>query len=377
MEENQVEQLNTDENILQQNYQYNMQNNNIYSVPPNPPQYSQPKGTQIYQPPNNQMVQQMIQSQVVIQNQQNNVVNKVQRVVDYTPLEIISFLSWFLFMSAKWDFYKKVDNLIERAYKPILYNRSFIEMINLIISIIGFLVYVKNIIYKRNNNLYISLFGQYTKLHCIPLFLYAGINIVLDSDIIEYLKLNESSSSYNTPSDKFEPLALFSFYLIFSLLCLLSIIFIYYSTDMNCEWYIVVAIKKGVYSMLIVECLYHFLESIFYLRAVDLANSDYLQRDSEKSLYRGGGIAFSLIQGIIIMILSLYFKDITMPILNFLMYYGMVFNFYNKSEDDSYKGDAVVVIEIIMTVVHFFLIVFMLAKYKEKLLKLFLMVLSN
>ena len=134
MEENQVEQLNTDENILQQNYQYNMQNNNIYSVPPNPPQYSQPKGTQIYQPPNNQMVQQMIQSQVVIQNQQNNVVNKVQRVVDYTPLEIISFLSWFLFMSAKWDFYKKVDNLIERAYKPILYNRSFIEMINLIFS---------------------------------------------------------------------------------------------------------------------------------------------------------------------------------------------------------------------------------------------------
>ena len=369
MEENQVEQLNTDENILQQNYQYNMQNNNIYSVPPNPPQYSQPKGTKIYQPPNNQMVQQMIQSQVVIQNQQNNVVNKVQRVVDYTPLEIISFLSWFLFMSAKWDFYKKVDDLIERVYKPILYNRSFIEMINLIISIIGFLVYVKNIIYKRNNNLYISLFGQYTKLHCIPLFLYAGINIVLDSDIIEYLKLNESSSSYNTPSDKFEPLALFSFYLIFSLLCLLSIIFIYYSTDMNCEWYIVVAIKKGVYSMLIVECLYHFLESIFYLRAVDLANSDYLQRDSEKSLYRGGGIAFSLIQGIIIMILSLYFKDITMPILNFLMYYGMVFNFYNKSEDDSYKGDAVVVIEIIMTVVHFFLIVFMLAKYKEKLIE--------
>ena len=33
------------------------------------------------------------------------------------------------------------------------------------------------------------------------------------------------------------------------------------------------------------------------------------------------------------------------------------------------KEDAVVVIEIIMTVVHFFLIVFMLAKYKEKLIE--------
>ena len=367
MQENREEQLNTDENILQQNYQYNMQNNNIYSVPPNPPQNSQTQSTQIYQPPNNMMVQQMVQSQMIMQNPQNNTVNKVQRVVTYTPWEIISFISWFLFMSAKWDFYRKIrlfETVYGDKYKPILYNRSFIELVNLIISILGFLVYVINIIYQRNNNLYISLFGQYTKLHFVPLILYSTINILINTDVFPYLLRNRLEFP-----ELFPKMAFFTFYLIFSILCLLFIIFIYYSTDMNCEWYIVVAIKKGVYSMLIVECLYHFLESIFYLRVFDLANSDYIPEDSKKSLYRGGGIAFSLIQGIIIMILSLYFKDITMPILNFLMYYGMVFNYYNKSADDSMKEDAVVVIEIIMTVVHFFLIVFMLAKYKEKLIE--------
>ena len=364
MQENQEEHLNTDENILQQNYQYNMQNNNIYSVPPYPQQNSQLQGNQIYQTPNNQIVQQMIQSQVVIQNQQiqqNKVVNKVQRVVNYTPWEIVSFLSWLLFMSASWNCYRNVNSLIEEEYQPFHYNRSFIELIYLIISIIGFFVYVKNIIYKRNNNLYNCLFGQYTKFHFIPLFLYTAINIVLESGM-------DSSSS--DPSDLYEPLAFCSFYLIFSFLCLLTTIFIYYSTDMNCEWYIVMAIKKGIYSMLIVECLYQFLQSIFYLRLADIPSSNiHIYNNLKKHLYIGGGISFSLIQGLIIMALSLYFKDITMPILNFLIYYGIVFNFYNKKEEDDYKGEAVITIEIIMTVVHFFFIIFMLARYKEKLIE--------
>jgi hypothetical protein len=52
------------------------------------------------------------------------------------------------------------------------------------------------------------------------------------------------------------------------------------------------------------------------------------------------------------------------------MYYGMVFNFYTKnSEADRKEYTATVVIEIIMVVVHFFFIIFMLAKYKEKLIQ--------
>ena len=68
----QEDNLNTEENILQQNYQINVPINNVYPTIQDPPKYSPPpQGYQVYQPPNNQMVGQMIQSQQVNQNQQN------------------------------------------------------------------------------------------------------------------------------------------------------------------------------------------------------------------------------------------------------------------------------------------------------------------
>ena len=237
----------------------------------------------------------------------------------------------------------------------------------IIISIIGFLVYVQNIICKRNKAFYDSLFGLYTKLHVFPLLFYSVINIILDDDIItQYGRSSISSSS------SYDPLPLLSFYLIFTIFCLVSIIIVYYCTEMNCDWYMIMAIKKGVYSMLIVDCSYRFFESIFYLRDADIAKLVYVETIIQRAnLYKGAGIAFSLLQGIIVIVLSVCFKDIIMPILNFLMYYGMVFNFYTKTHSATERKDvtATVVIEIIMVVVHFFLIIFMLAKYKEKLIQ--------
>ena len=343
----QEDNLNTEENILQQNYQINVPINNVYPTIQDPPKYSPPQGYQVYQPPNNQMVGQMIQSQQVNQNQQNVAVNNAPKAVNYSSWEIFSFISWLLFISAKWDMHRKVNSISEKYYKPLVYNRTFIELINLIISIIGFLVYVQNIIYKRNKAFYDSLFGLYTKLHVFPLLFYSVINIILDDDIItQYGRSSISSSS------SYDPLPLLSFYLIFTIFCLVSIIIVYYCTEMNCDWYMIMAIKKGVYSMLIVDCSYRFFESIFYLRDADIAKLEYIEITIQRlNLYKGAGIAFSLLQGIIVIVLSLCFKDIIMPILNFLMYYGMVF------------------IEIIMVVVHFFFIIFMLAKYKEKLIQ--------
>ena len=190
--------------------------------------------------------------------------------------------------------------------------------------------------------------------------------MILDDDIItQYGRSSISSSS------SYDPLPLLSFYLIFTIFCLVFIIIVYYCTEMNCDWYMIMAIKKGVYSMLIVDCSYRFFESIFYLRDADIAKLGYLEIPLQRlNLYKGAGIAFSLLQGIIVIVLSLCFKDIIMPILNFLMYYGMVFNFYTKnSEAERKEYTATVVIEIIMVVVHFFFIIFMLAKYKEKLIQ--------
>ena len=71
-------------------------------------------------------------------------------------------------MSAKWDYFMKTNFLgyqdneqTNERYRPILPNSSFIQLISLIVTILGFLVYVKNIIYTRNNNFYYGLFGTF------------------------------------------------------------------------------------------------------------------------------------------------------------------------------------------------------------------------
>ena len=374
MQENLQEQMNTEENDLQQNYQNN------YSVPQNYPQSNEPQMIPAYQPPNNETVQQMIQSPVVgsedIKIAPVNNVQAPQKQANFTQYEIISFISWIIFMSSKWDYFRKINVLsykgVEENYRPIISNESLIQLLSLIVSVLGFLIYMKNIIYNRNNNFYFGLFGNYSKYHFVPLIFYAGINIVLDMYISEK---KGSLSAYGVTiikeNTKFDLVALCAFYMIFSLLTLLSIIFIYYTTEMNCEWYIVMLIKKGIYSILIVESLYFFLDSIFYLRLVNVPSSE----SKVKDLYTTGSIMFAILQGAIVIGLALYFKNITMPIFNFVIFYTMVTNFYGKrsegysssSKEDDYKSDGAVAIEIIMVVLHFGLIVYLISKYKEQL----------
>ena len=171
-----------------------------YNIPQGIPQYYPPQNAPIPQPVNTPVQSQINQpliNQITYSSQSNQIYQSDQVNQSYqnksksgipSEWEILSFLGWFLFMGSKWDMYEKVKGISRDDYAPILYNRSFIGMITLIISIIGFLVYVKNIIYKRNINFYHSLFGQYTKFHSIPLFMYTGINIVLDNYIINMMK---------------------------------------------------------------------------------------------------------------------------------------------------------------------------------------------
>ncbi len=373
MQENLQEQMNPDENDLQQNYQNN------YAVPQNYPQSNDPLIA--YQQPNNQTVEQMVQFPMANSNNTNissmNNVQAPQKQANYTQYEIISFISWIIFMSAKWDYYMKI-NLVsyesDEKYRPILHNSGFIQLISLIVTILGFLVYVKNIIYTRNNNFYYGLFGTFSKYHFVPLILYAGINIVIDFYINAFKDSLDPERITSIKEDsKFDLVALCAFYMLFSLLTLISIIYIYYTTEMKCEWYIVMTIKKGIYSILIVESLYFFFDSIFFLRFVNIPSS----ASKIKELYTTGAIMFAILQGGIVIGLALYFKNITMPLFNFLMFYGMVMNYYSQrsiaysssSKEDEYKSDGAIVIEIIMVVLHVALIVFMISKYKEQLIE--------
>ena len=353
-----------------------------YNIPQGIPQYYPPQNAPIPQPVNTPVQSQINQpliNQITYSSQSNQIYQSDQVNQSYqnksksgipSEWEILSFLGWFLFMGSKWDMYEKVKGISHDDYAPILYNRSFIGMITLIISIIGFLVYVKNIIYKRNINFYHSLFGQYTKFHSIPLFMYTGINIVLDNYIINMMKkVNDFTKVEDiSKNDSFNIKAVCAFYIIFSICGLASLIYIYINLEMDCEWYIAMIIKKGVFSILTAECSYHFFESIFYTRLINIEE----KFDDIESLYHTGGIFFAILQAVFVIGFAVYYKNIILLALNFLMFYSMIMNYYVKKEDednDLWKNDATPGLEITVIVINFALMVFMVAKYKEQLIE--------
>ena len=358
-----------------------------YNIPQGIPQYYPPQNAPIPQPVNtpvqSQINQPLInqityssQSNQIYQSDQVNQENQSYQNKSKSGIpsewEILSFLGWFLFMGSKWDMYEKVKGISHDDYAPILYNRSFIGMITLIISIIGFLVYVKNIIYKRNINFYHSLFGQYTKFHSIPLFMYTGINIVLDNYIINMMKkVNDFTKVEDiSENDSFNIKAVCAFYIIFSICGLASLIYIYINLEMDCEWYIAMIIKKGVFSILTAECSYHFFESIFYTRLINIDIEKNI--DDIESLYHTGGIFFAILQAVFVIGFAVYYKNIILLALNFLMFYSMIMNYYVKKEDEEnvlWKNDATAGLEITVIVINFALMIFMVAKYKEQLIE--------
>ena len=297
------------------------------------------------------------------------------------PYEIISFFSWILFISSKWNSYnisiKCSDLKMSGNYRPMLFDPKFYDLISLLICIAGFLNYMIQIIYKRNNNLYDSLFGKFTKFHFIPLIFYSILNIIKEAAIVTINK-PYNITSYNTRkcsaayhlSNSFDPKALYTLYLILNILTLLLLIILYIKTEMNCEWHSVMTIKKGIYSILIVEVWYQIFDSIFSLRLIDVTGDDDAKTDFLKMV----GIFFNLIIGGGVLLFSFLFKNITVLFFNLIMYLAMIIAFYGvKRQDHAIKeklnGDTEGILEILILVVDFLFIIVMIIKYKNQLVE--------
>lgn len=365
------ENMNTEENNLQTSTE---DNNNApqYSVPQySVPQYSVPQYTvPQYQEAQQNIIINNLQAyqqqtypsnipQPIVQQQNSNLVQnevQVQKEAGSGPnsWELFSFFTWILFISAKWDLYRRAAEGRMEVYNPIAYNRSFVYLINLIISFLGFLVYLKNIIYKKNENLYQAIFGQFSKYHCISFLCYSALAFTLERGFLD--AASRTTDSYNQP-------AFVAFYMIFSLFTLGSIMFVYYCTDMNCDWYIIMTIKKGVYSVIIAETAQNFFESIFYTRLVNIS-----EFDQQRSLHKVGGIFFCILVFAIVCGFATFKKDIILVVINFLMYCGMTFKFFTSGWG-KYAGEGVGIICSIILVGQIGIMAFMIIKFKEQLLE--------
>jgi hypothetical protein len=142
-------------------------------------------------------------------------------------------------------------------------------------------------------------------------------------------------------------------------------------TDLNTnDWWVLLLLKKGTYSCLIVLIWYYFCYNIYYTHRASAENEDPVKA---LDWAKGCGLAFSIIFGIGSLAFSFIFKDLVACGMNLLIYVGLT-AYYFKIHKDRRKtkyynknGDGIV--DIIMMVLSVALLVFLLLTKREECLK--------
>ena len=287
---------------------------------------------------------------------------------------IISLMSWIIFILTIWFSYNesyfiwsllgsKINNGIynyQIYYMPIQMNMSWLNIFIFLISVIGSGLYFFYTTIKMNQNLYNGMLSNWSKFHFIPLLFISALYIITEHNFY-------SNSNYKHIR------TLLIFDLIFTLLGLVGLILIYLKMDLQCEWYFVFAIKKGVFSTFIVLLWYNFFNVIIYLKSVNYIINDDLDTDSFYNFYMGTGISFSIIIGIGSLAFSFFFRDIMAAFVNFLIYVGFILYFFTKGKNEieeikeDFNGYADGIIDIIMMAISFSFIPFLIIFYKKAL----------
>ena len=260
--------------------------------------------------------------------------------------KLFSVISWLLLIFTSLEayfhetmFYSIFNN---NSYFPLSVKLGVVQSFYLIILFLGFYHYAYLGLYKGDESITNPLLDRVTKFHFVPLFLISFINI-----INQVIKLRSSVSYLES-----ELIA----DLVFTIIALIFLIIVYAKTALVHDWYIVLTIKKGVFSCLIILLWHYFFYLIVLVGYAVKYNRGYSQ--DIFSLFKGAGIAGSLIVGIGGCIFAFSFKDLIAAATNFLLYVGMVNSFFgttgkSKKMKDLTGGVADGVIEIILMLISF------------------------
>jgi glycopeptide antibiotics resistance protein len=235
-----------------------------------------------------------------------------------------------------------------------LYYICFI--LTLIVITCGCVIFFVKTIFKKDDEVINGMMGQFSKFHFFPLLCASALFIIgecVDNDLDD---ADHEKKMYISG-------------LVFSLIGLASFIFIYIMTDLNTkDWWVLLLLKKGVFSCLIVLMWHCFCYSIFWVHFYDNPVDDKLL-DWKK----GCGLAFSIIFGVGSLAFSFVFKDIVACGMNLLIYIGLTVAYfrvpkdYRKLKDYNKNGDGIV--DIIMIVLSVAIAVLLMIKYREECLK--------
>ena len=301
---------------------------------------------------------------------------------------IMSYLSWLLLVASGWasikwldddggdehrgysiwNFYAirtpdggdSDDDPLKKYYSPLqmqvsLYYICFI--LTLIIITGGCFVFFYKTICKKDDQVVNGMMGQFSKFHFFPLLCASALFII-----------GECVDRDDEKEDHEKNMAISG--LVFSIVGLASFIFIYIMTDLNTDWWVLLLLKKGAFSCLIILMWYNFCYGIYWVHTFDKPEE---AQDKQMDWKKGCGLAFSIIFGIGSLAFSFVFKDLVACVMNLLIYIGLTVAYFRlekekrKHKDANKNGDGIV--DIIMLVLSVAVIVLLLIKYRENCMK--------
>ena len=305
---------------------------------------------------------------------------------------IMSYLSWLMLVATGWASIKWLDDdgsddgyggwriwnffairtpeggdsdndPLKKVYYPLqmqvsLYYICFI--LTLIVITGACIVFFVKTIFKKDDQVISGMMGQFSKFHFFPL-LCASVLFIIGECVFEDKEKDDHEKNMAISG------------LVFSIFGLASFIFIYIMTDLNADWWVLLLLKKGAFSCLIVLMWYNFCYVIYYVHDWDnLDDQDYINTKRE-DWRKGCGLAFSIIFGIGSLAFSFIFKDLVACVMNLLIYIGLIVAYFRldknirKEKKANKNGDGIV--DIIMLVLSIAVIVLLLIKYREQCLK--------
>ena len=308
-----------------------------------------------YSQPSDQLIQQ--QNQEAPQQQQ-----QAQQPAPTTSFTIFvwkffSVISWLLLIFTSLEAYfhetmfYSMYNSNGSLYLPLSVKLGGIQSFYLILLFLAFYHFAYLGLYKGDESITNPLLDRITKFHFIPLFLISFINII-----------NQARKN-GVGITAFEKELIAD--LVFNLIALVFLIIIYAKTVLEHNWYIVLTIKKGLFSCLIILLWHNFFYLIVLVGyAVQYNRMSY----NILTFLKGSGIAGSLIVGIGGCIFSFVNKDLIAATTNFLLYVGMVNSFFGTTGKSKKMklytaGVADGVIEIIFMLFNFATVMILIFKF--------------
>lgn len=298
---------------------------------------------------------------------------------------IMSYLSWLMLVITGWISIKWLDedpswpdhrgwtiwtiNAVRGTktnkiyfYYPFQMHVSLIYIVFILALLIilgGCIVFFIKTIFKKDDQVKTGMMGQFSKFHFFPLLCASALFI-----IGECIDVDKKNLDLNKRFKK-----IYVSGLVFSILGLASMIFIYIMTDLNTQdkW-VMLLLKKGTYSCLIVLMWYHFCYDIYYVRLYDKPNDP-----KNGDWLKGCGLAFSIIFGIGSLAFGFIFKDLVVCGMNALIYVGLTVYYFKinkevrKMKEYNKNGDGIV--DIIMIVASVAVFVLLLIKFQDDCFK--------